>query len=383
MDRERATARCWLEIDLDTVASNYRQAKRICGEGVKVIPVLKANAYGLGATRLSRLLCEAGAQLFAVAELGEALAVRRACGADVLVLGRVDPRETEAALRAGVILTVYDRCQAEALNDAAQVLNAPARAHVKLDTGLHRLGFDWGDLAAIRRVYDLPFIHVEGLYTHLALREDRADAGQMARFEAVAKTLRAEGRETGLLHACDSIGMVRHPGYRLDAVRIGAWLYGVVPSRYPNADRECRLPLRFMTRVAQVRRVAAGEYLGYDETHPLERDRTIATLSAGYADGYPRVNSVGEVEVRDKRAPIAGLLCMDQMMVDVTDIPGVEPGDPVTLLGDGIALEQYSAWTGCHRNESLCRIGVRVPRVYMRNGAVESIMWMESEESIC
>jgi alanine racemase len=184
----------------------------------------------------------------------------------------------------------------------------------------------------------------------------------------VAKALRERGRDCGLLHACDSIGMVRHPQWRFDAVRIGAWLYGVVPSRYPNANGECRMPVRFKTRVVQVRNVAKGEYLGYDETHPLDRDRVIATLSAGYADGYPRVNSTGEVCVRGRRAPIAGLLCMDQMTVDVTGIPGVCPGDEVTLLGEGITLEQYSAWTGAHRNEALTRIGRRVPRVYIRGG---------------
>ena len=124
MDCEQAKARCWIEVDLDTVASNYREARRICGEGVRVIPVLKANAYGLGAARLSRLLCEAGAGLFAVAEPGEALALRRACGADVLVLGRTAPLEMEAAIRAGVILTAYDLRQTEALNDEI------GRAHV-------------------------------------------------------------------------------------------------------------------------------------------------------------------------------------------------------------------------------------------------------------
>ena len=164
--------------------------------------------------------------------------------------------------------------------------------------------------------------------------------------------------------------MVRHPQWRFGAVRIGAWLYGVVPSRYPNDNGECRLPVRFMARVVQLRRVARGEYLGYDEEHPLDRDRVIATLSAGYADGYPRVNNVGEVLIRGRRAPIKGLLCMDQMMVDVTDIPEARPGDAATLLGDGISLEQYFAWTGAHRNEALSRIAPRVPRVYTRGGGV-------------
>ena len=374
MDAELARARCWAEIDLDIVESNYRTAQAICGEGVKIIPVLKANAYGLGAATLSRVLYGLGARLFAVAELNEALEVKRVCGGDALVLGMIAPGQMEAAVREGVIATVYDPDQARQLSVAAGRAGREVRAHVKLDTGMHRLGFDPGRAETIDAVFDLPHIRVEGLFTHLALRDAPSDTAQIERLLGVAEWLERRGRSCGLLHACDSIGMVRYPQWRFDAVRIGAWLYGVTPSRYPNACGECRLPVRLMARVVQVRRVAQGEYLGYDETHPLDRDRVIATLSAGYADGYPRVNSVGEVVIRGRRAPIAGLLCMDQITVDVTDIPGVHPGDAATLLGDGVTLEQLSAWTGANRNEALARIGRRVPRVYTRGGeAVETV----------
>ena len=373
MEYERAVARCWVEVDLDAVCANYRSTERICGPGVRVVPVLKANAYGLGAAMLSRCLRECGAGLFAVATLEEALEVKSACGGDALVMGMVAPCEMDEAIRAGVVLTIYSLDQARAVDAAAVRVEMPARVHVKLDTGLHRLGFDPSDAGDLLAAFALPNLSVEGLYTHLALREPAADAVQIARLRGVADLLRERGIPFGLLHACDSIGMVRYPGYRFDAVRIGAWLYGVVPSRYPNSGGECRLPLRFMARVAQVRRVAKGEYLGYDETHPLEADRTIATLSAGYADGYPRVNSAGFVEIRGQRAPVAGLTCMDQMMVDVTGIEGVRAGDPVTLLGGGISLDELSAWTGAHRNNLLSHIGRRVPRVYTRGGSVVEI----------
>ena len=373
MNAGLAMARCWVEIDLDAVEWNYRSAKGLCGDQVQIIPVLKANAYGLGAAVLSRTLYDLGARLFAVAELNEALEVKRACGGDALVLGIIPPVQMERAVQEGIIATVFDQTQARQLSEAAVRAGRKARVHVKLDTGLHRLGYDPARVDEIEAVFDLPHVRVEGLFTHLALREDSADAAQIERLLRVADLLKREGRDFGLLHACDSIGMVRHPQWRFDAVRIGAWLYGVVPSRYPNANGECRLPVRFMTRVAQVRTVAKGDYLGYDEAHPLECDRMIATLSAGYADGYPRVNNVGEVVIHGRRAPIKGLLCMDQMMVDVTDIPDVRPGDAVTLLGDGVTLEQYSAWTGAHRNEALTRIGRRVPRVYTRGGAVVEV----------
>lgn len=372
MNYESATARCWVEIDLDVIEGNYDSARRICGEGVRIIPVLKANAYGLGAAKLSRVLAAKGAGLFAVAELNEALEVMAASGGDALVLGMVAPVQMEQAVRAGVVMTAYSLDAARRMDAAAARVGRPARAHIKVDTGLHRLGLDH-DRAADEtlEILALPHLRVEGLFTHLALREQAADEVQIARLEAVASALRSRGADFGMLHACDSIGMVRYPSWHFDAVRIGAWLYGVVPSRYPNAHGECASPVRFMTRVAQLRRVAAGEYLGYDEEHPLDRDCLVATLSAGYADGYPRVNNVGEVEIRGRRAPVVGLACMDQLTVDVTNIPGVVPGDPVTLLGSGIHINEVAAWTHANRNELLARIGRRVPRVYVRGGKAE------------
>lgn len=375
MTYEQATARCWAEIDLDVVEANYESALRICGADTAVIPVMKANAYGLGAARLSRALAAKGAALFAVAELSEALELMNACGRDVLVLGMVAPAQMETAVEAGAVVTTYSIDMARRLDAVASRLGRDARVHIKLDTGLHRLGLDFSNAAGeALAICALPHLKVEGLYTHLALRTDDADAEQIRRLMSVRDALKASGAHFGILHAADSIGMVRHPGYRFDAVRTGAWLYGVVPSRYPNENKECRLPVRFMTRVVQVRDVAAGEYLGYDETHPLARDSVIATLSAGYADGYPRLNSLGEVEVRGRRAPVAGLVCMDQMTVDVTGIPGVAPGDAVTLLGDGIGINEYAAWANANRNEMLSRLGRRVPRVYLRGGEAEEII---------
>ena len=373
MDYAQAAERCWVEIDLDVIEGNYDRARARCGDSTQLIPVLKANAYGLGAAKVSRLLADRGATLFAVAELHEALEVRRACGKDALVLGMVGPSQWETAVREGVVCTVYNTAIARGLSDTAARLNAVARVHVKLDTGLHRLGFDADTaLDEVSALFALPGLRVEGLFTHLALRDRESDERQIARLLTAANGLLRRGLDYGLLHAGDSIGMVRYPQYRFDAVRVGAWLYGVTPNRCPYPE-ECRMPVRFLTRVVQLRRVAAGECLGYDEDHPLARDSVIATLSAGYADGYPRVNSVGEVEIRGKRAPIAGLLCMDQMTVDVTDLPDVREGDEVTLLGDGISVNECAAWTHSNRNELLTRFGRRVPRVYLRSGRVVDV----------
>ena len=378
MDYEQAASRCWLEIDLDAVEANYASAVRLCGEGVRVICVLKGNAYGLGAAKLSRVLAAAGADLFAVAELGEALEIKRACGRDVLVLGMVAPVQLDAAVRCGVIFTAYSLQAAQAIDAAAARAGTVARVHLKLDTGMHRLGLDAErDMEDALVICRLPHIRLEGLFTHLALRTLQADAAQIGRFLFARDALVKAGVDCGMLHASDSIGMVRYPGYRFDAVRTGAWLYGMVPSRYPNSNGECRMALRLMTRVVQLRRVAAGEYVSYDEDHPLSRDSVVATLSAGYADGYPRINNTGAVQVRGCRAPIVGLTCMDQMTVDVTDVPGVQTGDAVTLIGDGIDIAEVADWAHTNRNDLLCRFGRRVPRVYMRGGLVDEVEAVE------
>ena len=368
MNYDQASARCWAEIDLGIVEANYASACRISGDKTKVIPVLKANAYGLGAARIARLLAEKGADLFAVAELFEALEVQKACGKDVLVMGMIPDSQMEIAVQSDVIATLFSVDMAKKLDSVAAAQGKKARAHIKIDTGLHRLGLNAETaLEEAKEILALENLKIEGIFTHLALRNKVSDDLQIARLTAVAEGLRAEGIDFGILHAGDSIGMVRYPEYRFDAVRTGAWLYGVVPNRCPNPE-DCNMPARFLTRIVQLRRVKAGECLGYDDDHPLDHDALIATLSCGYADGYPRVNSVGEVEVRGHRAPIAGLVCMDQFTIDVTDVPGVQVGDAVTLLGGGITLNECAAWTKSNRNELLTRFGRRVPRVYMRNG---------------
>ncbi len=373
MDYRQATARCWAEIDLDILEGNYATARRLCGNQTQVIPVLKANAYGLGAAKIAPLLAARGATLFAVADVYEALEVVRACGQSALVLGLVPPALMDLAVLSDIVVTLISPEQAQALSETAARLGRTARAHIKVDTGLHRLGLDAETaLDEAKAIFALPNLRIEGLFTHLALRNKAEADRQIARLRAVADGLRAAGLDFGILHAGDSIGMVRYPEYRFDAVRTGAWLYGVVPNRCPNPE-DCRFPVRFCTRVAQVRRVGRGECLGYDDEHPLPRDSVIATLSCGYADGYPRVNSVGEVEIRGQRAPIAGLMCMDQMTVDVTDIPGVRAGDPVTLLGDGLTLNEVAGWTHSNRNELPTRFGRRVPRVYRRGAEVVDI----------
>ena len=368
MTYEQLTARCWAEIDVDMVRHNYLTACEECADTL-VIPVLKADAYGLGAAKMAPALWEAGCDLMAVAEYGEAEEIKDACPqADVFVMGYTHPALFEEALKRGVILTIQDTDAAEKLNAAAKNMNVTARVHIKLDTGLHRLGFA-PDTAAesIAQIAKLENIRIEGIFTHLALRGRESDDMQLAKFDTVTQKLDDMGVKYGMKHALDSIGMLLYPERRMDAVRAGAWVFGSANRHFPNPEK-CPLPMRLCARVTRVEKIAAGECLGYDDDHPLTRDSVIATVGCGYYDGVPRVCSKGYVVINGRRAPIAGLVMMDQLTVDVTDVPGVKQGDIVTFFGDGISLLEASGWYSWNRNELMARMSRRVKKIYADAG---------------
>ncbi len=370
---EEAVSRCWAEVDLTRLTQNYKNALSHLSAGTQLICVLKADAYGLGAPQVAQRLYREGQRFFAVASYDEAAQLRRLLpDIDVLILGLCSAAQAVKAIKAGMLLTVFSVHYAQTVRTAAQAAGKPARAHVKIETGLNRLGLDPAQAAdAIEAMLTGGLIRLEGLFTHLALRDGNSDRRQLDLLTGVRAALLARKIAVPMTHALDSIGMVRYPQDHLDGVRTGAWLYGVYPRGYAHPE-ESQLAMTVKTRIAQLHKVKAGECLGYDETHPIARDSVIATLSCGYIDGYPRLNSVGFVEVRGKRAPVAGLVCMDQMMVDVTDIPEAREGDEVILLGGGIGVDEYAAVAGLNRNESLARTGKRVPRVYIEDGQVVS-----------
>ena len=372
---EEAVSRCWAEVDLGRLVLNYRNALNHLKGGTQLICVLKADAYGLGAPMVARRLHQEGAKYFAVASFNEAEQIRRAVdGCEVLVLGLMGREQLVQAIQKDMLITVFSEKYAQAVIHAAQQAGKKARAHVKLETGLNRLGLDPETAAdAIVRMQESGWIDLEGLFTHLALRNRESDDKQLSLIKGCRDELAARGISIPMVHALDSIGMVRYPGEHMDAVRTGAWLYGVYPRRYEHPE-ESQLAITVKTRVALLHKVKAGECLGYDEDHPLTRDSVIATLSAGYIDGYPRLNGKGEVEIRGQRAKVAGLVCMDQMMVDVTDIPGVQEGDEAILLGGSIGVDEYAECGSLNRNESLARTGKLVPRVYIENGKIVEII---------
>lgn len=381
---DTATARCWAEVDLDALAANARAAQALIRqkgrEDCSLIPVLKANAYGLGAVPIARYLFGLGYRLLAVTTAVEGLELRHALpDADVLVMGLVDGAMIEPALRAGLILNLCATRQARSISRVSTIIGLPARVHIKLNTGLNRLGFDTHDEALAAAT--LPGILAEGAFTHLALHSPEADRLQLARFGDAAQALRRAGLPITLLHALDSVGMALYPNDLQDGVRFGAWLYGVCPEGYGQVQQCCPV-CSLKVRMWQIRELPEGALIGYDDDHPLPRPARIATLGCGYADGYPRLNNAGFAEVRGRRVPIVGLVCMDQMMVDVSEIPEASEGDVVTLLGGSIGIDEYASWLNLNRNDALCRISRRVPRVYIRDGRPASITYHVGVEEV-
>ncbi len=366
MELERAMGRAWMEVDEDALKHNYRLAKSLCDEAAVFICVVKANAYGLGLPRTVKTLAECGADWFAVAAPEEAYIVRKAApDAHILLLSPAGEAELPYLIEQGVSLTVGAVEDAERASRAAAALGKPALTHVKLDTGLHRLGFT--DAEEALKIKDLPGLVFEGIYSHLALRSREQIMEQERLFTEMAGKIQTGGLHARMRHLLDSIGLTRYPQWQMDAVRVGAFLYGNVPVTWERFS-EGRSVVRFKARVTRVSWVKAGEGVGYDDT-PLTRDTRVATLSAGYIDGFPRsLSQKGFVALHGKKAPVLGLVCMDQMMADVTDIPEARQGDAATLLGDEIDLRDYARWGNLNRNECLGLIGRRAPRVYFRDG---------------
>ncbi len=373
MTLDEARARCWAEVDIARLKENYHNALKHL-TSARLIAVLKADAYGLGAKKVAETLYGEGQRFFAVASYNEAEELYAlGLDIDVLVLGLMGDSQLDRAIEQGIVLTVFSRAYAGRVIAAARRAGKRARAHIKVETGLHRLGLMPEEVEGVAEMMEKSgVVSIEGLFTHLALRGYENDQRQFARLRFAKEALEKRGMSV-MTHALDSIGMVRYPEEQMDAVRTGAWLYGVYPRGYAHPE-ESQLTMTVKARVAQLHTVPAGECLGYDEDNPLSRDSVIATISAGYIDGFPRLNSIGSVEIRGRRAPVAGLVCMDQMMADVTDIPGVQEGDEVILLGGSIGVDEYASAAHLNRNESLARTGRRVPRVYIENGAVVDIV---------
>ncbi len=372
----RAERPTWLEIDLNAIANNTRAIKSLVGANVQVLISLKADAYGHGALKVARTTLHNGASMLGVATLSEATPLREeGITAPMLVFGYVPLWQMREAVRQDVTVTLYSSEAAHALSRAALALGKTVKVHVKVDTGMGRLGIREEQLddivALVRELHTLPNLVPEGLYTHFAMADTQDKSysrRQLQRFQHVLAVLDEQGLRPPLVHAANSAATLSFPEARFDMVRPGIAIYGLDPSAEVRVPVAFRPALSFKTQVAQVKLIPAGECISYGCTFTTERLTRVAVLPVGYADGFRRSpNNWGSVLLHEREAPLLGRVCMDQCMVDITDIPQTRVGDEVVLIGrQGIAsltAEQVAERLGTINYEVVAEILARVPRV--------------------
>jgi len=363
----------WVNIDLQAIRNNFNAVREKAG--VPVCAVVKANAYGHGAVQVARLL-EGHCAMFAVSSVAEAVELRQAkIQTPILLLGHTPMQLMETAVAHDLRVAVSSLADGQALSRAAQALQKIAYAHLAVDTGMSRLGFPVTAEAAAQcaAIARLPGVEVEGVFSHYATADEtdlsNAEA-QARRFDRFLELLRAEGVEPKLRHLDNSAGTMNFQAH-YDMVRAGIVLYGIYPSDQVDP---ALLPLKpamtWETAVSHVKTLEPGRAVSYGGTFVTQRETVVATVPVGYADGYRRsLSGSFYVLIRGQKAPILGRVCMDQLMVDVTDIPGVATGDRVVLLGtDGaetITAQQLGLAAGSFSYEQVCCIGKRVERIYI------------------
>lgn len=376
-------SRVYARIDLDAVASNVKQMQKNLIENTKIMAVIKADGYGHGAVQIAQMLEHMDYIWgFAVATLDEAVVLKsEGIKKPVLVLGCVFPDQYLEMLRHDIRMNVYTEEMAKAISNMAVSEGKTAYMHIKLDTGMTRLGFSQSQesVEAIARIAAMPNVCMEGIFTHMA-KADEVDKSftyrQIEEFEWMTGRLREKNIKFRYEHCANSAAIIDVPGSNFDLVRAGISIYGLYPSEEVDKGHVRLTPaMSLKSHVAFVNEIEKGTPISYGGTYVSMRKMKIATIPVGYADGYPRsLSGLGCVLIRGTRAPIVGRICMDQFMVDVTDIDGVQFGDKVTLIGnDGeetITVEELSALSGRFNYEFICDLGKRIPRVYVRNGKV-------------
>ncbi|MCM1568665.1 MAG: serine racemase VanT catalytic subunit [Roseburia sp.] len=373
------TERAYVEIDLRSLEHNVRTLQRAMPPMCRLMAVVKAEGYGHGASVISVHLSRMGVRAFAVATIDEGIKLRK-CGVrgEILILGYTDVQRASELKKYDLSQTLIDFAYAEALNKRG----IGVKAHIKIDTGMHRLGIESRNTDWVAAVFDMRKIQVQGMFTHLCCAEShRPDdisftRGQIDSFYSLVEALKERGIAIPRLHVQSSYGFWNYPGLRCDYVRAGIALYGVLSS--PGDITEWKLELRpvlsLKSRVVLIRSICRGDSVGYDRSFIARRDSRIAILPVGYGDGYPRHLSCGSgsVQIRQYCVPVIGRICMDSLAVDITDAPDVAIGDVAILIGGqddmGISAPDVADNAGSISNELLCRMGARLPVVTKYDG---------------
>lgn len=378
--------RIYAGIDLDALKYNVDGIKRCKADGAMLMGVVKADAYGHGAKIFAHELDGLGFDWFAVATVDEGIELRKdGIHQPILVLGYSCEEQYPDMVQWDITPTIYSFDMAKAFAAVAAAAGKTADIHIKIDTGMSRIGFlpEEESIDEIEKIHGLKNIRIQGMFTHFACADmrDKSHVGhQIEKFRRMIDGVKKRGIPVEIFHCSNSASIMELPSEHMNMVRAGIILYGLYPSHEMEEERISLKPVMSLySHVVQVKEVPGGVSVGYGATYVTGRPTRIATIPVGYADGYPRaLSNRASVLIRGRRAPIIGRICMDQFMVDVTEAPEVSIGDVVTLIGtdgeESISVEEISEMAGSFNYEFVCDVSRRVPRVYMRNGKPEAVV---------
>lgn len=378
--------RTWAEIDLDALAYNMRSIRKRTEKNAKITAVVKADGYGHGAVEVSNVLLKNGADRLAVACLSEAKQLRRAgITVPILILGASDVAETDDLVKYDITPAVFSYDFAKAMSDSAKKLNKTAKIHIKLDTGMSRIGFVVGEnedyaISEIKKIASLENIEIEGAFSHFSTADEENPDYTNIQFENFVNfldRLKKEGVDIPIRHIANSAGIMMYPKTHLDMVRAGIILYGLYPSDEVDKTRlDIKPVMKLKSKISMVKEKEAGWGVSYGKEYITENTVKIATVPVGYADGYIRklAKEACVLLPNGEKAKIIGRICMDQCMIDVTNVNNINVGDEVTLFGDvGITADDIAKWSETINYEVVCLISKRIPRVYKEEGQIKNV----------
>lgn len=378
--------RTWAEVDLDAIAHNIREIRKITNPSSQIMAVVKADAYGHGFLEVTKTLLENGADRLAVATLREGEQLRsRGVRVPILVLGALMEEDIDDYINFNITPSVFSYEMAHAISYVAEKKEIVTKIHIKLDTGMSRIGFLTGEknegiAEEIIKISKLPYIEIEGIFSHFSTSDEYDDSYtrlQYSRFTDVINILEERGLHIPIKHICNSAAIMMYPEMHLDMVRPGVILYGMYPSSEVDKSRlSLKTAMTLKSKITFVKEVEPGRGVSYGKEYITDKVTKIATVPIGYADGYlRRLAKEGRMIVNGQQVPIIGRICMDQCMIDVTNVHNIERGDEVILFSnEGITVDDLAKWLDTINYEITCVIGKRIPRIYKKDGKAVKVL---------
>ena len=378
--------RTWAEVDLDAIAHNIKEIRKITNPNAKIMAVVKADAYGHGFLEVAKTLLENGADRLAVAVLQEGKQLRsRGVTVPILILGASGEEAVEDLINFDITPSVFAYEFAKALSYEAERKEKITKIHIKIDTGMSRIGFLAGEnneeiVDEIIKISKLPYIEIEGIFSHFATSDEYDKSYtlfQYGRFMDVCNRLEEKGLNSPIKHICNSAGIMMYPEMHLDMVRPGVILYGMYPSDEVDKSRLDLIPaMTLKSTITHIKEVEPGRGVSYGKEYITDKKTKIATVPIGYADGYLRkLAKHGKMIVDGVKVPIIGRICMDQCMIDVTNVHNIDKGDEVIIFGrEGVTADDLAEWLETINYEVSCVIGKRIPRIYTKDGKAVKVL---------